>query len=209
MKTYSKNQIRRYPIYLKLFKEMLEEGKVVVSSPVIAKELGYSEEQIRKDLQAVCDEPGRPKKGRDLAKLVATLENFLGYRNSTNAVLIGCGHLGWALLNYPNFDNMGLAINAVFEADESKIGASVCGREVYGINELPSLFPKLNASIAIICVPVEAAQEVADLAMDSGAKGIWNFAPTHLNPKEGVVIEDVNLASSLAVLSHRLNEEIK
>lgn len=205
--TYSKNQIRRYPIYLKLFKKMLSEGKVVVSSPVIAKELGYSEEQIRKDLQAVSDEPGRPKRGRDLAKLVMTLENFLGYRNSTNAVLIGCGHLGWALLNYPNFVGMGLSIVAVFENDESKIGASVCGKEVFDIKDIKTLLPEFKAAIAIICVPSEAAQEVADLAIESGAKGIWNFAPTHLNAHEGIAIEDVNLASSLAVLSHRLNQQ--
>lgn len=209
MKTYSKNQIQRYPIYLKFFKELLEEGETVVSSPRIAKELGYSEEQIRKDLQAVSDEPGRPKKGRELQKLVTTLENFLGYRKSTNAVLIGVGHLGAALLNYPNFAGMGLAINAAFDSDDAKVGTTIAGRKVYSINELSSLLPKLNASIAIICVPSEAAQEVADIAINSGARGIWNFAPTHLSVKEGVAIEDVNLASSLAVLSHRLNQQSK
>ena len=99
MKQHSKNQLQRYPIYLKLFRSLIEKGEETVSSPQIAKELGYSEEQIRKDLQAVSDEPGRPKKGRDLHKLVDTLENFLGYRENVKAVLIGAGHLGNALLN--------------------------------------------------------------------------------------------------------------
>ena len=67
MKKYSKNQLERYPIYLKYFKELEAQGKETISSPKIAKVLGYSEEQIRKDLQAVSAVPGRPKKGRNIA----------------------------------------------------------------------------------------------------------------------------------------------
>jgi NADH/NAD ratio-sensing transcriptional regulator Rex len=74
MKSFSKNQLQRYPIYLKYFKQLAEEGVEDISSPKIAKELGYSEEQIRKDLQAVSDEAGRPKKGRNIHQLIDTLK---------------------------------------------------------------------------------------------------------------------------------------
>lgn len=208
MKSFSKNQLQRYPIYLKLFHSLLEEGETTISSPQIAKELGYSEEQIRKDLQAVSDEPGRPKKGRDLHQLVDTLESFLGYREDTLAILIGVGHLGNALLNYPNFDGMGLSIVAAFDNDPKKIGLNINDKHIYDSKELAERLPELKASIAIICVPAGVAQEAVDKAISSGAKGIWNFAPTHINVPRGVVIENVNLASSLAVLSHRLNEEL-
>ncbi|HBB05018.1 MAG TPA: redox-sensing transcriptional repressor Rex [Firmicutes bacterium] len=208
MKSFSKNQLQRYPIYLKLFRSLLEMGEVTISSPQIAKELGYSEEQIRKDLQAVSDEPGRPKKGRDLHQLVDTLESFLGYREDTLAILIGVGHLGNALLNYPNFDGMGLSIVAAFDNDPKKIGLKINDKTIYDSKELSERLPELKAKIAIICVPAGVAQEVVDKAIASGAKGIWNFAPTHINVPRGVVIENVNLASSLAVLSHRLNEEL-
>lgn len=208
MKSFSKNQLQRYPIYLKLFHSLLEEGETTISSPQIAKELGYSEEQIRKDLQAVSDEPGRPKKGRDLHQLVDTLEAFLGYREDTLAILIGVGHLGNALLNYPNFDGMGLSIVAAFDDDPKKIGLNINNKPIYDAKELAEKLPMLKAKIAIICVPASVAQKVVDNAIESGAKGIWNFAPTHINVPRGVVIENVNLASSLAVLSHRLNEEL-
>ena len=208
MKSFSKNQLQRYPIYLKLFRSLLEVGETTISSPQIAKELGYSEEQIRKDLQAVSDEPGRPKKGRDLHQLVDTLESFLGYREDTVAILIGVGHLGNALLNYPNFDGMGLSIVGAFDNDPKKIGLKINNKTIYDSKELMERLPKLKAKIAIICVPASVAQEVVDKAITSGAKGIWNFAPTHINVPRGVVIENVNLASSLAVLSHRLNEEL-
>jgi redox-sensing transcriptional repressor len=208
MKSFSKNQLQRYPIYLKYFKQLAEEGVEDVSSPKIAKELGYSEEQIRKDLQAVSDEAGRPKKGRNIHQLIDTLESFLGYRDSTSAVVIGTGHLGGALLNYPNFEEMGLTILAGFDVDPGKIGAKIGGKEIFALDKLPNLLPRLNAHIVIITVPAQAAQGVVDLAVKSGALAIWNFAPTHINVPEGVVVETVNLASSLAVLSHRLNSEL-
>jgi redox-sensing transcriptional repressor len=208
MKSFSKNQLQRYPIYLKYFKSLAENGVEDISSPKIAKELGYSEEQIRKDLQAVSDEAGRPKKGRSVSKLIETLESFLGYRDSTTAVLIGTGHLGSALLNYPNFNEMGLSIIAGFDVDPSKIGTTIGGKEVFPLEKLPNLLPRLNAHIVIITVPASSAQEVADTAVASGALAIWNFAPTHINVPSNVVMENVNLASSLAVLSHRLNSSL-
>jgi len=208
MKAYSNNQLKRYPIYLKLFRSLLDGGESVVSSPQIAKELGYSEEQIRKDLQAISDCPGRPKKGRDLRKLVDTLEAFLGYREETRAVLIGAGHLGNALIKYPNFKEMGLSIVAAFDNDKEKIGQEIASRPIYDIEDIVTKLPLLNAKIAIVCVPASFAQEVVDKASDNGIKAFWNFAPTHINVRDGVTIENVNLASSLAVLSHRLNEEL-
>ena len=208
MKSFSKNQLQRYPIYLKYFKQLSDEGVEDISSPKIAKELGYSEEQIRKDLQAVSDEAGRPKKGRNLHQLIDTLESFLGYRDSTSAVVVGTGHLGGALLNYPNFEEMGLTILAGFDVDPSKIGSKIGGKDIFTLDKLPNLLPRLNAHIVIVTVPAQAAQSVVDLAIKSGALAIWNFAPTHINVPEGIVIETVNLASSLAVLSHRLNSEL-
>jgi redox-sensing transcriptional repressor len=208
MKSFSKNQLQRYPIYLKYFKQLAEQGVEDVSSPKIAKELGYSEEQIRKDLQAVSDEAGRPKKGRNLQQLIDTLESFLGYRDSTTAVVIGTGHLGGALLNYPNFEEMGLSILAGFDVDPNKIGTTIGGKEIFALDKLPNLLPRLNAHIVIVTVPAQVAQNVVDIAVESGALAIWNFAPTHINVPDNVVIENVNLASSLAVLSHRLNSEL-
>lgn len=205
MKGYSKNQLQRYPIYLKFFKSLLEKGEDHVSSPQIARALGFSEEQIRKDLQAVSPDRGVPKKGRELSRLVETLEEFLGYRDSTTAVLIGVGHLGRALLSYPNFEEMGLYIVAAFDSDYRKVGEKVSGREVFHVSRLPDLMPRLNAHIAILTVPATSAQEVVETAIRSGARAIWNFAPILLRVGEDVVVENVNLASSLAVLSHRLN----
>ncbi len=207
MKVFSKNQLQRYPIYLKYFKELAEDGITEISSPKIASVLGYSEEQIRKDLQAISTEPGRPKKGRNVIKLIETIESFLGYRDSVNAALIGCGHLGSALLNYPNFEDMGLSIVAGFDLSPNKVGRDIGGKHIYHVDQFAEVYPTLNAAIVVICVPADKAQDALDLAVSKGARAIWNFAPCHLKAPTGVVVETVNLASSLAVLSHRLNNK--
>ena len=203
MKRYSKNQLQRYPIYLKYLRQLKEQGYTSVSSPLIAKELGYSEEQIRKDLQLVSNEAGRPKKGRNIDKLIETLENFLGYSSLANALLIGAGHLGNALMNFPSFEEMGITILAGFDSDPNKIGTVINGKSILDMQELPRYIKEYKAHIVILTVPANVAQKITDYAVESGARAIWNFAPIHINVPGDVVIEDVNMASSLAVLWHR------
>jgi len=205
MEKFSKNQLERYPVYLKYFKELENQGIEIISSPHVAIKLGYSEEQVRKDLQAISKEPGRPKKGRSVRALVEDLESFLGYREETSAVLIGVGHLGGALLNYPAFGEMGFKIIAGFDVDTKKVGKAIAEKPVYSVEKLAEFLKKKSVEIVIIAVPAKAAQSTCELAIKAGAKAIWNFAPIHLEVPSEIVVENVNLASSLAVLSHRLN----
>ena len=205
MKTYSMNQLERYPIYLKYFKELKDAGVDIISSPKIASKLGYSEEQVRKDLQNVSLVPGRPKKGRKVDQLIDDLETFLGYREHTSAVLIGAGHLGGALLNFSAFTEMGLDIVAGFDATAEKIGKVFGGKKVLPIESLRDFIRDNGVYLVVLTVPSPVAQDVAQMAIESGAKAIWNFAPIHLDVPEGVVVENVNLASSLAILTHHLS----
>lgn len=203
MDKFSKNQLERYPVYLKYFKELWSEKVAIVSSPVIAGKLGYSEEQVRKDLQAISKEPGRPKKGRSVSALIEDLETFLGYRQKSSSIVIGAGHLGGALLNYP-FEEMGFQILAGFDLDPKKIGTAVGGKKIFALSDLNAFVKANQVDIAVITVPASHAQEVTDLVVSLGIKGIWNFAPIHLEVPLNEAIVNVNLASSLAVLSHQL-----
>ncbi len=205
MKKYSMNQLERYPLYLKYFKELQEQGVEYVSSPQIGQKLGYSQEQVRKDLQGVSLSAGTPKKGRSVEQLVEDLETFLGYRSTLSAVVIGCGHLGGALMNFPSFEEMGLKILAGFDSSPLRIGTKIAGKEVYDVTRLHEVMEWMKPKVAMICVPASVAQSVVDKAIYCGAKAIWNFAPVHIDVPEGIALESVNLASSLAVLSHRLN----
>jgi redox-sensing transcriptional repressor len=200
----SKKQLERYPVYLSYLKSMKDKGIVNVSAPILAEGLNFSEEQVRKDLAAISSHSGKPKSGRNLIELINDLESFLGYHEQTKAILVGVGHLGEAFLKFSGFNDFGLEVICGFDNDDNKIGNSIKGKPIYSIEDLKEVVKNNDIKIAIITTPNNVAQKVSDLLADAGIKGIWNFATVHLNVPKGIVIENVNLASSLAVLSHKL-----
>ena len=203
----STKQLERFPIYLNHLLALKKEGKINTSAPQIAAVLGFSEEQVRKDLQVVTKSSGKPKAGRVIDELIHDINEFLGYGDTTGAVVVGCGHLGEAFMKYEGFLEYGLEILAGFDVASKKIGKIINGKKIYSMNNLEKIIMQLNVQIAIITVPSDAAQGVVDRLVDCGIKGIWNFANVHISVPDDVVIETVNLASSLAVLSHKLTDK--
>ena len=203
----STKQLERFPIYLNHLLALKKEGKINTSAPQIAAVLGFSEEQVRKDLQVVTKSSGKPKAGRVIDELIHDINEFLGYGDTTGAVVVGCGHLGEAFMKYEGFLEYGLEILAGFDVASKKIGKIINGKKIYSMNNLEKIIMQLNVQIAIITVPSEEAQGVVDRLVDCGIKGIWNFANVHISVPDDVVIETVNLASSLAVLSHKLTDK--
>ena len=200
-------QLERYPIYLKYLRSMKESGVLFITSPLIARALSLTEEQVRKDLQLVSREQGKPNQGRDIKNLIEDIENFLGYNDTSNAVIVGVGSLGEAFMKYKGFSDFGLNILAGFDVDENKIGKSINSKQIFSLDKLENLVERLQVHIAILTVPQEAAQEVVEILEKSGIKGIWNFVPTHLNVSKDIVVQNVNLASSLAILSNKIDKK--
>ena len=203
----STKQLERFPIYLNHLLALKKEGKINTSAPQIAAVLGFSEEQVRKDLQVVTESSGKPKAGRVIDELIHDINEFLGYGDTTGAVVVGCGHLGEAFMKYEGFLEYGLEILAGFDVASKKIGKIINGKKIYSMNKLEKIIMQLNVQIAIITVPSDEAQGVVDRLINCGIKGIWNFANVHISAPDDVVIETVNLASSLAVLSHKLTDK--
>ena len=119
---------------------------------------------------------GRPKIGYLRETLIDDIEQFLGYDNTTDAVLIGAGKLGQALMGYSGFDEYGLNILAAFDASP-KAEKTEEGKPIYHISQLTHFCRTHKVLMGIITVPAEAAQQVADQLIAGGIKGIWNFAP--------------------------------
>jgi redox-sensing transcriptional repressor len=196
--------LRRLPHYHRLLRQLRAEGRVHVSSRLIARRLGAVAPQVRKDL-AVTSVVGRPKVGYDVAELIEAISAYLGWRNAVKALLAGVGSLGTALLGYEGFRDAGLDIVAAFDVSREKIGTHVHGVAVYPLSDLPALADRMGVRVGVLTVPAEAAQPVANLMVAGGIRGIWNFAPARLDVPADIVVEDVSLSSSLAVLSGRLN----
>ena len=206
-KEISKSVLKRLPGYLAYLKGLPEESSAYISATALANALGMGEVQVRKDLSQVSD-GGRPKLGYPRAALIDDIEQFLGYDNTTDAVLIGAGKLGQALMGYKGFEDYGLNILAAFDKNP-QMDRTVEGKSVYHIDKLEAFCRKHKVLMGIITVPGEHAQEVADLLIAGGIKAIWNFAPTHLDVPRNILVQSENMAMSLAVLSVHLQAQIK
>ena len=205
----SRRTLHRLPVYLSFLKS-LEDGKTkFVSSPDIAKALKLNEVQVRKDLAAVSSVSGRPKIGFELSRLIGDIEKMLGYSEEAEAVVVGTGNLGKALLTYPGFEECGVKIIAAFDTDPNVVGEEIGGKNVFALSRLRNLCERMRVPLGIIAVPEESAQEVCNMMVESGIKGIWNFAPIHLVAPEDVIIRDENLAVSLSILAISISENKK
>ena len=202
----SKATIGRMPSYLRFLKEKELAGERTISSTAIAEELSLNAVQVRKDLAVISSVAGKPKLGFEIADLIADINRFLGYDNVTDAVLVGAGGLGRALVGYGGFKNYGLNIVAAFDSSPELIGKSFGGVQVFDAAETSRLVRRLNVLIGIIAVPKEAAQQVADELVEGGVRAIWNFEPANLVLPQGIAVKNEDMAASLAILSKRLAE---
>ena len=199
--------IQRLPIYLDFLKSVEQENEFI-SSTAIAFSLGLGEVQVRKDLASVSSS-GKPKIGYNIHELIAQLEDALGYHQVNNAIIVGAGKLGCALLGYEGFCRSGLNILAAFDSDQTKAGTYESGKPIYSIDTLADFCEKEKVRIGIITVPAACAQEVCTRLIGAGILAIWNFAPVHLDIPKHIVIKNENMASSLAVLSTSLAKQLR
>lgn len=202
-KAISAQALQRLPLYLQYLKMIPDEANI--SARALGAALGFGEIQVRKDLAAVSD-GGRPKVGYVVGELRRDIGTFLGYDNANDAVLVGAGRLGKALLSYAGFAEYGLNIVAAFDADEKKCGTDTSGKQIFPLEKLSDLCERMKIEIGIITVPAKAAQKVCDMLCVSGIRAIWNFAPAHIFVPNGVLLKNENMAASLAVLSKHLAE---
>lgn len=200
----SKQALKRLPVYMSYLKSLDTQQVEYISSSTVAEALDMNDVQVRKDLAAVCKTAGIPKKGFVVRDLIGGISDFLGYSQGNDAILIGAGNLGMALMSYRGFDNYGINIVAAFDSRPEIID----NKKVFDISYLDEICKKLNVKIGIITVPDTAAQKVCDLLVKSGILAIWNFAPTHIKAPEEILVQNENMASSLAVLSNHLREKM-
>ena len=206
-KEISKSVLKRLPGYLAYLKSIPDDASPYISATSLANALGMGEVQVRKDLAMVSD-GGRPKIGYFRESLIDDISQFLGYDNTTDAILVGAGKLGQALLGYSGFDAYGLNILAAFDA-KPFASRTEEGKPLYSITHMEAFCRANKVLMGIITVPAQYAQEVCDQLVACGIKAIWNFAPTHLDVPGNILVQNENMATSLAVLSMHLQAQIK
>lgn len=200
-KSVPRQTVKRLPNYLTYLKGKAEEGVINISAPMVAKGLNLNEVQVRKDLASVSENGGKPRTGYLLSELIMDIEKYLGYDNVKDAIVVGVGHLGNALMSFDGFKNHGLNVVAGFDTSDNLIGTEVHGKKIFSTDRIIELCTRLNIHLGIITVPDEHAQEVCDIMVNAGILAIWNFAQVHLKVPENIIVQNENLAASLAILS--------
>lgn len=203
-----KNQVpepvlRRLPWYLAYIKLLQARGKEVVSSTYIARSIGIDPSLVAKDLSYV-NIVGKTRVGYSTDEMVAVLGKFLGFVDQHKAYVFGCGNLGAALIRDKGLYQYGLDIVAGFDTSPEVIGDDSLGVPIYDMADL-DLRAEDDVRIGVLTVPVEFAQEVTDHLVASGFKAIWNFTPFRISVPEDVVVENLSMYASLAVMFNRVS----
>lgn len=203
MKKVSESTVGRLSLYLRLLTETQAAGTSTISSEELARRSGTSAAQVRKDL-SFFGTFGKRGLGYSVPELRAALRSILGLSRRWRVALVGAGKIGAALFGYQDFRRQGFYIEAVFDADASKVGQLWEGLVVRADVELEASLRAEQIDIVIVAVPAEAAQRVVDRVVRAGVRGILNFAPVKLEVPPDVVLKNVNMAMEMEGLSYAL-----
>ncbi len=196
--------VGRLPIYLRALSLMAAEGREITSSQELGERLGISSAQIRKDLSHF-GEFGKQGTGYNVAYLREQLRRILKVDREWEVALIGAGALGHALAHYGGFRNRGFHISLIFDSDPAKVGQVLGGIEVLDAAKMEEVIRRRRVRIAMIAVPAEAAQEVADRCVRAGVQAILNYAPINIAVPEGVRVEYIDPVIHLQHMTYYLD----
>jgi redox-sensing transcriptional repressor len=199
--------IKRLPRYHRYLGDLLREGKLRISSADLSRLMNVTASQIRQDLNCFGGF-GQQGYGYNVKYLYGKISELLGVEEGYAAVIVGAGNLGRALASTHMFERRGVNRIAMFDTNPEIIGKSFSDIPVYDVKMLGEFCKKEKVSIGVLTVPKEAAHEVCRVMIDSGVRGIWNFANMELKfPEENVIVENIHLGDSLMKLCYELKTE--
>jgi redox-sensing transcriptional repressor len=196
--------VRRLSLYLRQLESFKKKGRRTISSKQLGESLNLTDAQVRKDL-AYFGQFGHPGIGYRVEELIGQVKRILGTDKTRNVMLVGAGNLGRALMAYRGFDAKGFRLVAVFDNDSSKVGHQFGDFIVQPLAELQATAERMDIRLAIMAVPADVAQDVADHLVDAGIRGLLNFAPVSIQVRPDIALNAVDLAVQLEQLSFQVN----
>jgi redox-sensing transcriptional repressor len=206
MKKISDSTIRRMSKYFRSLEQLIDKRVDTVSSDTLAEMDGITSAQVRKDL-SFFGTFGKRGFGYNTKALKKQIENILGLYRTWNVAIVGAGNIGRALTDYAEFKKQGFIIRLIMDKDASKIGNQVHGLSIKDFKEVNELVKSEQIDIAIIAVPADSAQPVADKLVSAGVKAILNFAPRSLKVPNDVTVKYENMAVEMEALSYFLSNK--
>ena len=197
--------IQRMPIYLRELSQMDAQGRTVTSSHELGDRLGFSPAQIRKDLSHF-GVFGKQGTGYEISHLIEQLQDILEVNRVWKVAVVGVGDIGSALVHYTGFQKRGFEIARIFDNDPNKIHKKAGRFIIDDIDDLEEIIREDKIEIAMLTVPTQHAQEVADRLVTVGVKAILNYAAITINVPEHVLVEYIDPATYLQMMTYYLGK---
>jgi redox-sensing transcriptional repressor len=198
--------IRRLPRYYRTLRMMQREGHQRISSSSLGSSMGITASQIRQDLSCF-GEFGKQGYGYEISGLLQEISDILGMNQQYQAIILGAGNLGRALIRNFRFESNGFTLTAAFDTDPAIIGTEINGVPVHPLEELEQYLAQNPVDVGVLTVPKAVAQAMADRLIAGGVRGIWNFTNNELDVKDtGAIVESVHFADSLLALSYLISD---
>jgi redox-sensing transcriptional repressor len=200
--------VGRVSLYIRQLEAAQRQGETTISSSQLGSALAINDAQVRKDL-AFFGQFGHPGIGYRIEELLTALRHILGIDRTWPTAMIGLGNLGRALLKYRGFRSRGFQVVALFDNDPKKVGQTYSGLTVQPLDHLAKSTTELGIKLAILSVPAESAQRVAEQIVSCGIQGIFNFAPVPLVVPPSVSVMAVDLSVQLEHLAYKVQNSSK
>lgn len=203
----SNSVIKRLPRYYRFLGELKASGMTRISSRELSEKMGLTASQIRQDLNCFGGF-GQQGYGYNIEMLQSEIARILGLDKPKNTILIGMGNLGKAVTQHMNFENKGFRLLGLFDSKESLVGQVVRNLPIRSTSTLDEFCRENLPDTAILCIPKEAAKDMAQQLVRLGIKGFWNFSHYDIALEyPDVQVENMHFGDSLMTLSYRLNNK--
>lgn len=204
-KKISSAVIKRLPRYYRYLGDLIENDVARISSKELSRKMNITASQIRQDLNNFgCF--GQQGYGYNVNLLHDEIKAILGLNKTYDLIIIGAGNIGQSLVNYMNFEKRGFNFKAIFDINPKLIGLAIRGIEIFDVDRLEDYVKNNHVDIAVLTLPKHNAPKVAEIVINAGIKGLWNFSHIDISTPDDVEIENVHLTDSLMTLSYKLNE---
>ncbi|MDG1838911.1 MAG: redox-sensing transcriptional repressor Rex [Phycisphaerales bacterium] len=194
--------VKRLSLYLRTLDLAVADGRTTISSSTIARTFDFTDAQVRRDL-ACLGQAGRPGVGYSPASLATRIRAALSLDRAWNIAIVGTGKIGTALMGYPRFAGGGFKVLAAFDTNQERIGTTIFDVVIHPLSQLHEVILEAGIELAVLAVPADVAQSVAERLVEAGVKGILNFAPVQL--QVNVPVQPIDLSRVLEQLAFEVS----
>jgi redox-sensing transcriptional repressor len=200
--------LERLILYRRILIKFKRENITHLVSHQLAKLAGVTSVQLRRDLMAI-GYSGSSVSGYEINELMNSIGEFIDSAEKQEVALVGVGHLGRAILDYFHGKRPKLEITIAFDKDPAIVDRVFHGCRCYHTDQLHPIIFEKNIKVAIISVPVDEAQEIAEKLVQAGVTGILNYSPVNLQLPSEIYVENRDMIMAVEKVAYFARQKTK